>query len=100
MPVVRRIGLEPRVTTRHRDQPLRRHPHPSCRRSGPRRPPFPGAGLLFEALGIVLFFASCVVMFAALIAAASLDVWAGAFGGLLSVVTAVVGYGLVCRWLP
>ncbi len=88
------------MTTRHRDQPLRRHPNPSCRRSGPRRSPFPGAGLLFEVLGVVLLFASCLVLVVALIAAASLDVWAGAFGGLLSVVTAVVGYAITARWLP
>ncbi len=66
--------------------------------------PFPISPLilsaLFRALGIVLFVASCVAMFVALVAAASLDVWAGAFGGLLSVVAALVGYGLVSRVLP
>ncbi len=56
--------------------------------------------VLFRALGLLLFFASSVVLIVALIAAASLDIWAGAFGGLLSVVAAMVGYGLVARFLP
>lgn len=82
----------------------------SCRRLPPsrRRPSSRRRGVflsfcvpsLFDVLGVVLLFASSVVMFVALIAAATLDVWAGAFGGLLSVVTALVGYGLTARWLP
>ncbi len=87
---------------RHR-QPARRRSHQRRRSEEGRRgaSPFPTLpAILFRALGFVLFFAACVVMFLALTAAASLDVWAGALGGLSSVVTAVVGYGLVVRGLP
>lgn len=87
---------------RHRRPPTRRR---NVRRHGRRGLPSLShttlpANLLYHALGLVLLFASCVVLVVALIAAAALDVWAGAFGGLLAMVTAVVGYGLVARILP
>lgn len=94
---------------RHRPTTSRRPPS-SCRRrseegrGGAHSPLSHASATLFracfQALGIVLLFVSCLVLFVALVAAATLDIWTGAFGGVLSVVTAVVGYSLVCRWLP
>ncbi len=91
------------MNTRHRTH-RRRHSCAGRRseegRGGALTPLSHTSAVLFRALGLVLFFASCVVMFVALVAAATLDIWTGAFGGVLSVVTAVVGYGLVARILP
>ncbi len=83
------------MSARHKAPTRRARPRCRSRRRAPST-----TDVLFRALGFVLFFASSVFLVVALIAAASLDVWAGAFGGLLSVVAAMVGYGLVARFLP
>ncbi len=66
--------------------------------------PFPISPLilsaLFRALGIVFFFASSVVLVAAILALSVLDWRMGAAGGVLSVGAALVGLGLVSRILP
>ena len=87
------------MTAPHRPTPCRRSP---CRRLS-RPAPFPpsrAGRVLFHALGMLLLFGSCLVLWAALYGAFALGWRYGAVGTVLGVVCGLMGAGLVGRFLP